>query len=82
MLRERVLTAVLGVLLGIVPGIMLVGIILHTCEFESMVFVSHVSFSSVWRAGVITFAFTVCVEWLLTRKVRGIDMVEALKSVE
>ena len=82
MLCERVLTAVLGVLLGIAPGIALVGIILHTCEFESMVFVSFVSFRSVLMASVITFAFTVSVEWLLTLKVRGIDMVEALKSVE
>ncbi|MCR5575559.1 MAG: ABC transporter permease [Oscillospiraceae bacterium] len=82
MLRERVLTAVLGVLLGIAPGVALVDIILHTCEFEAMVFVSFVSFRSVWMASVITFAFTVSVEWLLTRKVRGIDMVEALKSVE
>ena len=82
MLRESNLTAVLGVLLGIAPGIALVGIILRTCEFESMVFVSHVSFRSVWMASVITFAFTLFVEWLLTRKVRGIDMVEALKSVE
>ena len=82
MLRESNLTAVLGVLLGIPPGIALVGIILKTCEFESMVFVSHVSFRSVWMASVITFVFSVFVEWLLTRKVRGIDMVEALKSVE
>ena len=47
-----------------------------------MVFVSYVSFRSVWMASVITFVFTLFVEWLLTRKVRGIDMVEALKSVE
>ena len=82
MLRESNLTAILGVLLGIVPGVMLVDIILKTCEFESMVFVSYVSFRSIWMASVITFAFTLFVEWLLTRKVRGIDMVEALKSVE
>ena len=82
MLRERNLTAVRGVLLGIPPGIVLVGIILRTCEFESMVFVSHVSIRSVLLASVITYVFTVFVEWLLTRKVRGIDMVEALKSVE
>ena len=82
MLRESNLTAILGVLLGIVPGVMLVDIILKTCEFESMVFVSHVSFRSIWMASVITFSFTLFVEWLLTRKVRGIDMVEALKSVE
>jgi len=47
-----------------------------------MVFVSYVSIRSVLMASVITFVFTVFVEWLLTRKVRGIDMVEALKSVE
>ena len=82
MLRESDLTAILGVLLGIVPGIALVGIILKTCEFESMVFVSYVSIRSVLMASVITYFFTLFVEWLLTRKVRGIDMVEALKSVE
>ena len=82
MLRESNLTAILGVLLGIPPGIALVGVILRTCEFESMVFISHVSLRSVLLASVITFAFTLFVESLLTRKVRGIDMVEALKSVE
>ena len=82
MLRESDLTAILGVLIGIPPGIALVGVILRTCEFESMVFVSFVSFRSVLLASLITFVFTVFVEWLLTRKVRGIDMVEALKSVE
>ena len=47
-----------------------------------MVFIRHVSFRSIVLASVITFVFTLFVEWLLTRKVRGIDMVEALKSVE
>ena len=82
MLRESNLTAVIGVLLGIAPGIALVDVILRTCEFESMVFASYVSFRSVWMASLITFVFTLFVEWLLTLKVRGIDMVEALKSVE
>ncbi len=82
MLRESNLTALLGVFLGIFPGIVLVGIILKTCEFESMVFVRHVSARSVLLASLITYFFTLFVEWLLTRKVRTIDMVEALKSVE
>ena len=82
MLRESDLTALIGVALGIVPGILLVGIILRTCEFESMVFARHVSARSVLLASVITYVFSLFVEWLLTRKVRGIDMVEALKSVE
>ena len=33
-------------------------------------------------ASVITIAFSLCIEMLLTRKVRSINMVEALKSVE
>ena len=82
MLRESDLTAALGVLLGIAPGVALVHIILRICEFESMVFVGYVSVQSVVLASVITFVFTVFVEWLLTRKVKAIDMVEALKSVE
>ncbi len=82
MLRESGLTALLGVLLGIAPGIFLVGIILKTCEFESMVFIRHVSLRSILLSSLITFAFSLFVEWLLTLKVRKIDMVEALKSVE
>ena len=82
MLRESDVTALLGVLLGILPGIALVGIILRTCEFESMVFVSHVSLRSILLSSVITYVFSLFVEWLLTRKTRSIDMVEALKSVE
>ena len=82
MLRESSLTALIGVAAGIPPGIALVGIILRTCEFETMVFESHVSLRSVLLASVITFAYTLLIERFLARKVRGIDMVEALKSVE
>ena len=81
-LRENSLTAMAGVLLGIVPGILLVTLILKTCEFESMVFVPHVTWSTVVLSSVVTFAFMFLIQLLLIRKVRGIDMVEALKSVE
>ena len=38
--------------------------------------------SSIVLASVITFAFSIFLQLLLTRKVQKIDMVEALKSVE
>lgn len=37
---------------------------------------------SILVASLITLAFSLCIERLLTRKVHGINMVEALKSVE
>ena len=67
---------------GIVPGVMLVRIILKMCEFDTMIFVPHVTYRTILLSSAVTFAFTWFIEWLLTRKVRGIDMVEALKSVE
>lgn len=82
MMKENNIIAVIGVLLGIVPGIWLTGIILKMCEYETMVFVARVSLSSILLASAITFVFTCMIEYLLTRKVRTIDMVEALKSVE
>ena len=82
MLRENDITALLGVILGIPPGVLLVDVILKSCEYESMVFASRVTLPSILLSSVITFVFTWMIEWVLTRKVRSIDMVEALKSVE
>lgn len=82
MMRENDLVSVVAVGLGIWPGITLVEIILHMVEMESMVFVSAIGWKSIAGACAITFLFSRCIEWLLTRKVPGIDMVEALKSVE
>ena len=82
MLHENDITALLGVILGIPPGILLVDVILKSCEYDSMVFASNVTIQSILLASAITFAFTWFIEWVLTRKVRTIDMVEALKSVE
>ena len=82
MLRENDLTAILGVALGIFPGILLTAVILKSVETDSMAFSSLVSLSSILSASAITFVFTWLIQWFLTRKVRSIDMVEALKSVE
>ena len=82
MLRENSLVAIMGVGAGIIPGILLVQVILKMCEFDSMVFQAHITWPTVLLSSVATFAFTWLIQRLLTRKVRSIDMVEALKSVE
>ena len=82
MLRENNITAFTGVMIGIPPGVYLTELILKTCEYDSMVFAPNVTVQSIALASVITFVFTYMIQRLLTRKVRSIDMVEALKSVE
>lgn len=82
MLRENNYVTLLGVVIGIPPGVWLTDVIMKMCEYESMVFVTQVSWTSILAASLITYAFSFLIQGLLTRKVRTIDMVEALKSVE
>ncbi|MCI6374825.1 MAG: ABC transporter permease [Clostridiales bacterium] len=81
-LRENNLISALGVLLGVAPGIILTDVILHSCEPESGYYPGAPTLQSVLIACAITFCFSYLLQLLLTRKVKKIDMVEALKSVE
>ena len=81
-LNENLIISVLGVLCGIGPGYMLTDIVMHTCEPESGFYPGTPTAQSVVLACVITFFFSIFIQLLLTRKVKKIDMVEALKSVE
>ena len=81
-LTENALVSGLGVLMGILPGWWLTGVVFRSCETDTMVFISTVTPTSVLLACTVTFAFSCLITGLLTRKVRTIDMVEALKSVE
>ena len=81
-LSENLIISVLGVLCGIVPGYLLTDVVMHTCEPESGFYPGVPTVQSVVIACVVTFCFSIFIQLLLTRKVKRIDMVEALKSVE
>lgn len=81
-LRENTIVSLLGVLCGVVPGILLTDIIMHSCEPETGFYPGAPTVQSILIACVVTYCFSGLLQRLLTRKVRAIDMVEALKSVE
>jgi len=81
-LSENLLITVLAIALSLMPGVAFTDMILSLVESESMRYVSTVTLRSIVTASAVTFAFSIFIQLLLTRKVRGIDMVEALKSVE
>lgn len=81
-LRENLLISGLGVLCGVYPGYLLTDVVMHTCEPESGFYPGAPTVQSILLACVISFCFSVFIQWMLTRKVKKIDMVEALKSVE
>ncbi len=82
MMRENNLITGLGALLGILPGFALTQAVFQALHTDNNIFSAHVTLYTVVVATVITCLFSILIERLLTRKVRSIDMVEALKSVE
>lgn len=81
-LHENNLIAVMALVLAVFPGLMLTDVILRVCETDSVRYVSQVPPEAVLIISAVTFAFSICIQLLLMRKVRSIVMVEALKSVE
>ena len=81
-LRENMIISVLGVLSGIYPGYLMTNVVMHSCEPETSFYPGMPDVRSVVIACLITFFFSIFIQLLLTRKVKKIDMVEALKSVE
>ena len=80
--NENVIISVLGVVCGVGPGILLTDVVMHSCEPETGFYPGVPTIQSIVAACLITFLFSILIQLLLTRKVRTIDMVEALKSVE
>ena len=81
-INENLIISILGVFGGIYPGYLLTDVVMHTCEPESGFYPGMPTVQSVVIACVVTFCFSIFIQLMLTRKVRKIDMVEALKSVE
>ena len=79
---ENNLLTGLGILCALWPGRFLTGLVLKLAESDTMVFASTVKLPSYAIACVVTYLFSWLITKLLTRKVKTIDMVEALKSVE
>ena len=82
MIKESNIIALMGVVLGILPGIWLTEIIMVMCETENTMYPSHVGIITILVACGSSYIFTRFVQWILTRNVSKIDMVSSLKSIE
>ena len=80
--KENIMVTLVGILAGIYPGIWLSEMVMLSSEPDDMVFAAVVDPISIIAACAITFVFSLLIQGLLTRKVRTIVTVEALKSVE
>lgn len=80
--RENVLLTIIGAGLGCVLGIILHRFVILTVEVEMCMFGRNINLPSFLLAVLFTVGFSVVVNFVMYFKLKKIDMVESLKSVE
>lgn len=80
--RENIILTVFGAMAGIVLGKFLHQFVIVTVEIESAMFGRNIDFSSFVYGFFITIGFSAFVNGVMYFKLKKIDMVESLKSVE
>lgn len=80
--RETLIITAGGIMAGSVFGQMLTAYILETVEVDFMVFPVQVHWNSYVYAAGLTLIFSLIVMYFMHRKLKHVDMVEALKGVE
>ena len=80
--RENILLSFIGILAGAVFGIFLHRYVITTVEVDAVMFGRNIKTPSFIYSGIITFGFSMFVNMVMHFKLKKIDMVESLKSVE
>ncbi len=80
--RENIILTFLGILAGSVLGKILYVFLVSTAEMDNMMMIPTVDLSSYIVSGVITMIFAILVMIIMHKKLKNINMIDALKSVE
>ena len=80
--REIALLAIFGAFFGLVLGTYLEGFVVQTAEIDLVMFGRAIHAPSYWFAFGLTLVFSLLVYVAMRPKLKNIDMVESLKSVE
>lgn len=80
--RENFALTFIGMLIGLAGGIFLHRFVVRTAEVDIVMFEREIKFMSYVWSILLTFAFTALVNFVMYYRLRGINMVESLKSSE
>ena len=80
--KETLILTIIGIIIGLIFGYFLTGIIIKSVEIDKARFVTQIWFKSYVYSGVMSFIFTLIVNFITHFSLKKIDMIESLKSVE
>ena len=80
--RENVILSLIGMAVGVIAGVLLHKVVLFMAEVDIVMYGREVTIFSFIYALALAFAFSMFVNIVLHKKLKNIDMVESLKSIE
>ena len=80
--RENVILSLIGMAVGVIAGILLHKVVLFMAEVDIVMYGRDVTIFSFIYSLALAFAFSMFVNIVLHKKLKKIDMVESLKSIE
>ncbi len=80
--RENIILSMMGILGGFVLGFFLHQYVITTAEIDNMMFSPTIRWPSYLYSAILTLVFSTIVMLVMHMKLKRIDMIEALKSVE
>ncbi len=80
--KENIILTILGIFVGLFLGNLLTGFIIQTVEVDNVMFGRDIYFTSYLYAAGLTFLFSILVNAVMSFKIKAVNMVESLKSVE
>ena len=80
--RENITLTLMGIIIGCFLGKIVHGYVLQTVEVDMLMFSPVINWPSYLYAAAITFVFSLLVMIIIHKKLKKVDMIEALKSNE
>lgn len=80
--RETLITVIVGIIVGLTITPPLHGIVMDLLETDTMVFLRLIEVKSYIFSGTLTFIFALIMQMITYFKLKKINMIESLKSVE
>ncbi len=80
--REAIITVIIGIIIGLFITPIIHGYVMDLFNIDSMVFSKQIKISSYMYAATMTFSFSIIMQIVTYFKIKAIDMIESLKSVE
>lgn len=80
--RENIILTILGTMLGLVLGMGILGAVIQAAEVETIFLVKDINLINLVIAAIITTCFTIITNLLMKKKIKNINMIDSLKSIE